>query len=129
MEEYYCDSCEFVLQKSIKSNYTVRVSHINYMIMSSLHAQIVYVFQDFVFVLKGSHLHYMDISFFHALIVYVLLGLMFFYENKLHASHVYFCPSCTDCLCFLLLPFCFHKEVTCITRIYISFMHRLFVFS
>ena len=110
MEEYYCDSCEFVLQKSIKSNYTVRVSHINYMIMSSLHAQIVYVFQDFVFVLKGSHLHHMDNSFFHAPIIYVLLGLIFVTKRS-YMHHMAISALHAQIICvFYMLLFCVTRK-------------------
>ena len=81
-EEYYCDSCEFVLQKPIKSNYTLRVSKEVTLITW------LWLCSDCLCVLRIS----------------------FYYEKKLHASHGYFLPSGTDCLCFRRLPFCVARK-------------------
>ena len=99
MEENWSGSCKFVSQKlkeiklhieekhgriRLTKTHEIKLhiecnqlSHIYHMIMSSLHAEIGYVFQDFVFVSKG--------------ITWIFLS------KKLHASHGYFFPSCTDC--------------------------------
>ena len=118
-------------------------NHIHYMDISTLHPQIVSV-SSVLFQSQGNHMHNMDIaflglhlsqtvvtcitwkssSFMHRL--FMVFRAPFAVTKQSHDSHGNFLPMCTDCVCpqgYLLS----HKEVTCITWIFLSFVHSLLI--